>query len=191
MVKSGYDDLVRPTIKSPSSQSFALTELRPCDRFKDAAIPIFFSEYGSQTIRPRLFQETEALYSPQMSQVFSGGCVYEFWHHANGYGLVEMHKQREIPKSSAYQLPLSRADDPSKVIEKRETEQGLLLIFHDFANYKAKLAATLDVESGWDRGLVELEVAHKRSVDTQMSWPWEPEFHEPESCVDWAKLGCS
>lgn len=51
--------------------------------------PIFFSEYGCNEVQPRVFQEVEALYSPDMIGVFSGGLVYEFSQEPNNYGLVE------------------------------------------------------------------------------------------------------
>lgn len=32
-------------------------------------------------------------------------------------------------------------------------------------------------------------MVERASIDTtQMSWPWEPEFSEPESCVDWGQI---
>lgn len=76
----------------------------------------------------------------------------------------------------------------NKVKEKRETDQGLVLIYHDFAKYKVNLAATKGIEEDSDLELVEHEGKEIGEVDmTQMSWPWEPEFSEPESCVDWGE----
>jgi len=49
---------------------------------------------------------------------------------------------------AAYQQARARADDRSKVVEKRETDEEVLLIFQDFVSYKANLAATRGVESG-------------------------------------------
>lgn len=40
--------------------------------------PIFFSEYGCNDITPRVFDEVAAIYSSQMTHVFSGGLAYEF-----------------------------------------------------------------------------------------------------------------
>lgn len=51
--------------------------------------PIFFSEYGCNEVLPRKFNEVEAIYSNQMTSVFSGGLVYEFAQEANNYGLVD------------------------------------------------------------------------------------------------------
>lgn len=131
-------------------------------------MPIFFSEYGNQNHQPRLFQETKALYSPRMSQVFSGGRVYEFWQGSNGYGLVEMFEREQAsrdPRFVAYHLALTRADDQTKVFEKRDNGQGLLLIFHDFVNYKENLAATRAAESGWDPNFMYHGGMERRSVD--------------------------
>lgn len=48
------------------------------------------SEYGCNVIKPRIFQEVEALYSHNMSSIFSGGLVYEFTQGPNEYGLVDI-----------------------------------------------------------------------------------------------------
>ena len=121
-----------------------------------------------------------------MNRVFSGGCVYEFWQGSNGYGLVEMLNRETGTKMKAYQQD---PDDEKKVIEKRETDQGLLLIYQDFAKYKAKLVAARCVETNWDRGDRNYEGDGGGNVDMmQMSWPWEPECQEPESCINWGKI---
>jgi hypothetical protein len=59
------------------------------DMFKDYGIPVFFSEYGCNKVRPRKFSDIPALYSSPMSDVFSGGLIYEFTEEANNYGLVK------------------------------------------------------------------------------------------------------
>jgi hypothetical protein len=58
--------------------------------FSNASIPVFFSEYGCNEVTPRVFEEVEALYSPQMT-VMSGGLVYEWSQEENNYGLIEIH----------------------------------------------------------------------------------------------------
>lgn len=45
------------------------------------------SEYGCNT-NTRTFQEVSALYNIEMTNVFSGGLVYEYSNEGNGYGLV-------------------------------------------------------------------------------------------------------
>lgn len=165
------------------------------NRLQDAAIPIFMSEYGTNVPNPRLFQETAALYSPRMSQVFSGGCAYELWQGSNGYGMVELLDQEPSRTISAWALAqrreqfLARSENPMKTAEKRNTERGPLSIFHDFMNYKTNLGATGDIERTWEGDIMERQAADRASMDaTQRNWPWEPEFQVPDSVVDWDQL---
>ncbi|KAK6455996.1 Glucanosyltransferase-domain-containing protein [Scheffersomyces xylosifermentans] len=60
------------------------------DEFKNYSLPLFFSEYGCNNPSPRPFTDVTALYSTDMSSVFSGGLVYEYSQAANKYGLVEI-----------------------------------------------------------------------------------------------------
>ncbi|KAF1998558.1 carbohydrate-binding module family 43 protein [Amniculicola lignicola CBS 123094] len=62
--------------------------------FRDYPVPVFFAEYGcivgidgGPTHRP--FTEVEVLYG-NMTDVFSGGIVYEYFMGANDYGLVSI-----------------------------------------------------------------------------------------------------
>ncbi|KAF1933079.1 glycoside hydrolase family 72 protein [Didymella exigua CBS 183.55] len=162
-------------------------------RLQSAALPIIMSEYGVN-IQPRQFEETAALYSPQMSQVFSGGCAYDFWESSNGYGLVELVNQEQPRTTPAWaveqddETPLARADDPEKTAEKRQTERGPLSIYHDFVNFKAKLDATRHIEHDWEGDIMEREATERGSVDvSQMNWPWEPENQIPDTVVDWVE----
>lgn len=165
------------------------------NRLQDTAIPIFMSEYGVNIPNPRLFQETLALYSLQMSQVFSGGCAYTFWESANSYGLVDLVDQEHPRDRSAeaveqrHQSALSRANNPRKTAEKRYTDRGTLSVFHDFVRYRDNLKATRGIESTWEGDVMEREAAERGNVDTtQMSWPWEPEYQVPDTVVDWVQL---
>ncbi|KAK4146445.1 Glucanosyltransferase-domain-containing protein [Dichotomopilus funicola] len=58
--------------------------------FKGNAVPIFFSEYGCNTPSPRIFTEVSTIYGNQMTDVFSGGVVYEYTQEDNNFGLVSM-----------------------------------------------------------------------------------------------------
>lgn len=58
--------------------------------YSNYSIPLFLSEFGCNTDRPRAFTEIELIYSTQMSSVFSGGMVYEYSEESNKYGLVEI-----------------------------------------------------------------------------------------------------
>lgn len=64
------------------------------DDFRNLTIPIFFSEYGCNLVRPRLFTEVGTLYSDNMTDVWSGGIVYMFHEEENEYGLVEIINNR-------------------------------------------------------------------------------------------------
>ena len=59
------------------------------DMFGNTTIPIFFSEYGCNTPSPRLFNEVQALYGPQMT-VLSGGLVYEMTQETSNFGLINV-----------------------------------------------------------------------------------------------------
>ncbi|MCJ1355796.1 MAG: hypothetical protein MMC33_005788 [Icmadophila ericetorum] len=56
--------------------------------FQDSSVPVFFSEYGCNLVLPRVFSEVQALYSPLMTGVLSGGLVYEYSQEVSNFGLV-------------------------------------------------------------------------------------------------------
>ncbi|KAH9993892.1 carbohydrate-binding module family 43 protein [Xylariaceae sp. FL0662B] len=71
------------------------------DFFKDYPVPVFFAEYGciegidgGPTHRP--FTEVEVLYG-NMTGVFSGGIVYQYFMSENNYGLVEVNGDSVSP----------------------------------------------------------------------------------------------
>lgn len=62
-------------------------------QFANTSIPVFFSEYGCNEVRPRVFNEVLALYGPNMTSVMSGGLVYEYvQEEANNFGLVVLYQ---------------------------------------------------------------------------------------------------
>lgn len=63
--------------------------------FKDAPVPIFFSEYGCNETPQRFWTETQSIYGEDMYHVFSGGVVYEYTMEKNDYGLVQLAKNPE------------------------------------------------------------------------------------------------
>ncbi|KAF7717764.1 1,3-beta-glucanosyltransferase [Penicillium ucsense] len=58
--------------------------------FSNASLPVFFSEYGCNAVKPRIFTEVQSLYGEEMTQAFSGGLVYEWTQEENEFGLVKI-----------------------------------------------------------------------------------------------------
>ncbi|OQD61136.1 hypothetical protein PENPOL_c018G08178 [Penicillium polonicum] len=64
--------------------------------FTNATIPVFFSEYGCNDVKPRIFTEVQALYGVEMTQAFSGGLVYEWTQEKNDYGMVKVNDSKTV-----------------------------------------------------------------------------------------------
>ena len=61
--------------------------------FSDYSVPVFFAEYGCNIpdgAAGRIWEETTALYSSNMTGVISGGIVYMYFQEDNDYGLVQV-----------------------------------------------------------------------------------------------------
>ncbi|CAK3921749.1 Hypothetical predicted protein [Lecanosticta acicola] len=136
----GVNTILVPTIDNTKSRTQAMNMLAEAgiyvlfiQQYRNANIPIFFSEYGAALGgETRSFHETRALFSPEMTQVFSGGCVYEMWNGANRYGLAQLIKD-------------GRSKCKKDIVESRQTEFGELVLYKDFFHYKAGLEATKEV----------------------------------------------
>ncbi|ODV93395.1 hypothetical protein PACTADRAFT_46901 [Pachysolen tannophilus NRRL Y-2460] len=81
------------------------------------SIPIFLSEFGCNEVTgSRPFTEVGAIYSTEMSSVFSGGLVYEYSEESNDYGLVDIVSSTNVTKlTDFYNLKdeFEETDDPS------------------------------------------------------------------------------
>lgn len=100
MQKSGYSDQVK--------------------FFEEYSVPVFFAEYGCNEpdgAAARIFQETTALYSDEMTGVFSGGIVYMYHQEANDYGLVKVSKNGDAVKQKDFNKLKERVlkADPKRI----------------------------------------------------------------------------
>ncbi|KAK6194312.1 hypothetical protein LQW54_011586 [Pestalotiopsis sp. IQ-011] len=90
--ESGYDTLVT---------DFSATD-----------IPVFFSEYGCNNVRPRTFTNVPVLYGDEMAEL-SGGLVYEYSEETDGYGVIAINSSTEITLLQDYnylQQQLAKVD---------------------------------------------------------------------------------
>jgi hypothetical protein len=73
--------------------------------------PVFLSEYGCNIVTPRQFSEVGAVYGPEMTEVWSGGVVYEWTQENNRYGLVKIDSNGEAEILPDYTNLLSEMED--------------------------------------------------------------------------------
>lgn len=66
------------------------------EEFKNYPIPVIFSEFGCNLVRPRPFTEIKELYGKEMAKVWSGGIVYMYFEEENEYGVVEINEQGKV-----------------------------------------------------------------------------------------------
>jgi len=183
---SGRDDLVSYAMMFGAHTACVAHSLTFCDtsqieKYGDIDIPIVLSEYGAgiTTKSARTFTETATVYSPEMTGVFSGGCVYEFWQGSNAYGLALL--ERKDTTQGRLGMP-----EAGKVVEKRESDLGTTLLFEDFVNYKAQLAALSQSPAGVD----VRPAAGKKTEEASDPTPWKfpIEGTVPQSCLDWSAI---
>jgi hypothetical protein len=81
-----------------------------------------FSEYGCIKVQPRLFSDVAALYSSDMTPVYSGGLIYEYsWEGINdnssqaGFGIIDVSgsSTKERPDFTALQDAFQKTPIPS------------------------------------------------------------------------------
>jgi hypothetical protein len=86
---------------------------------------------------------------------------------------IDTHDVRNMPRAG-------------KVVEKRESHLGTTLLFEDFMNYKAQLAALPQFPASGDVS----SVAKQEMVDASSptSWAFPIEGTVPESCLVWSAI---
>ncbi|PVU95600.1 hypothetical protein BB559_002685 [Furculomyces boomerangus] len=68
-------------------------------------IPVLLSEYGCIAQRPRSFGDTKALFSDDMTSVFSGGFMYMYTQEPNDYGIVDVsYGNSDLTKLAEYSI---------------------------------------------------------------------------------------
>ncbi|KAK2752886.1 hypothetical protein FQN54_008039 [Arachnomyces sp. PD_36] len=72
------------------------------EQFKDAAQPVFFSEYGCNEVQPRIFTEVQSLYGKEMLPVLSGGLIYEYSQETSDYGVVTLNDNGTVTLLTDY-----------------------------------------------------------------------------------------
>lgn len=65
--------------------------------FMNLTIPIFFSEYGCNTYRPRKFSEIATIFGPLMTNLWSGGILYMFHEEENKFGIMSVNGDKIKP----------------------------------------------------------------------------------------------
>ena len=72
--------------------------------FASYSVPVFFAEYGCNTVQPRLWTDTLSLYSTDMTGVWSGGIVYMYFQETNNYGKSTPPSHHPYPTTPTYPL---------------------------------------------------------------------------------------
>ena len=97
----------------------------------DFPVPIFFSETGCNVPGPRVWDDQDAIFGPNMTSDWSGAIVYEWIHEQNAYGLVGYNSD---PKKGV--TDGSRTDVYDGWVRKGTPTP----VVPDFANLKSKWA---------------------------------------------------
>lgn len=95
----------------------------------DYPIPIFFSETGCNSPKPRTFDDQSAIFGPEMSGTWSGSIIYEWIQETNDYGLI------------SYGPSVSAAAATNTIVEDGFSRQGSPTpVLPDFTNLKSQWA---------------------------------------------------
>ncbi|KKK26336.1 hypothetical protein ARAM_004258 [Aspergillus rambellii] len=145
--------------------------------FRNASLPVFFSEYGCNAVKPRVFTEVEAIYGEDMTQAFSGGLVYEWTQEANEYGLVQINSNGTVTLLIDYdnlmtqynKLDMSRiaASNATQTSVKPVTCSASLIQNSTFSTNFTLPAKPPGVQDMIDNGLTNITAGSLVSVKSQ------------------------
>ncbi|KAF2165358.1 glycoside hydrolase family 72 protein [Zasmidium cellare ATCC 36951] len=166
----------------PTSQDSGVDKITFRDlieQYRETTIPVFISEYSiAANAQTQTAEQFEALFSRDMLDVFSGGCVYEMWYDSNSYGLAQMVTPGSVPV------------DGKKIKEQRQTPFGTLLVYEDFENYRSVLEGIRDGRRVDSSGIVggKGEETVEEGVQGQVQQALHIPGDTPGSCVDWLAI---
>ncbi|KAL1613402.1 hypothetical protein SLS54_010645 [Diplodia seriata] len=81
----------------------------------DYNIPIFFSETGCNTVKPRTWSDQAAIFGKSMADTWSGSIVYEWIEESNDYGIVNYGAKVDATASGAPPDGYPRSGTPTPV----------------------------------------------------------------------------
>ncbi|KAJ0124979.1 beta (1-3) glucanosyltransferase [Diaporthe amygdali] len=91
-------------------------------------VPIFFSETGCNTVRPRTFEDQAAIFGKEMINDWSGSIIYEWIEETNDYGLI------------SYGAPADPTATGSNIVAGYTRQGTPTPVSPDFSNLKAQWA---------------------------------------------------
>lgn len=134
------------------------------DTFSNTSVPLFFSEFGCNTVKPRPFGEISALYGDRMINSWSGGLVYEYTQEPSDYGVVDIAKNGDATLLKDYdnlqsqynKIDLKRITTRSNAVDHPACSDKFILL-----NHAAKFNTTMDLPVCPDPDLITAGVGSK------------------------------
>ncbi|CAO3688876.1 unnamed protein product [Rhizopus stolonifer] len=126
--------------------------------FEGYSKPVFLSEYGCNLVTPRPFSEVAALYGPDMTDVWSGGIVYEWTQENNRYGLVKINNKGNadiLPDYHNLQTQLARVNPKGANMDTFNQQRAASACPANSENWKASDALPPTPSDGACKCMVE------------------------------------